>query len=53
MKYHILTLGCQMNKSDSERVRTVIEEMGYQWTDDEEEATLLGRSGLFGAAKIN
>jgi tRNA-2-methylthio-N6-dimethylallyladenosine synthase len=42
MKYHILTLGCQMNKSDSERVRTVIGGMGYQWTDDEEEASLLG-----------
>lgn len=42
MKYHIVTLGCQMNKSDSERVRTVIEGMGYVWTDNEEEATLLG-----------
>ncbi len=42
MKYHILTLGCQMNKSDSERVRTMIEGMGYQWTDEEEEASLLG-----------
>jgi tRNA-2-methylthio-N6-dimethylallyladenosine synthase len=42
MKYHILTLGCQMNKSDSERVRTVIEEMGYRWTENEEEANLLG-----------
>jgi tRNA-2-methylthio-N6-dimethylallyladenosine synthase len=31
-----------MNKSDSERVRTVIEEMGYSWTDEEEEANLLG-----------
>ncbi len=31
-----------MNKSDSERVRTVIEEMGYRWTDIEEEANLLG-----------
>jgi len=42
MKYFILTLGCQMNKSDSERVRTVIEGMGYGWTDNEEEADLLG-----------
>ncbi|HEX2395184.1 MAG TPA: MiaB/RimO family radical SAM methylthiotransferase [Bacteroidales bacterium] len=42
MKYYILTLGCQMNKSDSERVRTVIEGMGYRWTDNEEEADLLG-----------
>jgi tRNA-2-methylthio-N6-dimethylallyladenosine synthase len=42
MKYHILTLGCQMNKSDSERMRTVVEGMGYQWTDNEEDANLLG-----------
>jgi tRNA-2-methylthio-N6-dimethylallyladenosine synthase len=31
-----------MNKSDSERVSTVIEKMGYRWTDNEEEAELLG-----------
>ncbi len=31
-----------MNKSDSERVRTVVESMGYRWTDDEQEANLLG-----------
>lgn len=42
LKYHIVTLGCQMNKSDSERVRTVVEEMGYVWTDEEDEAHLLG-----------
>ncbi len=42
MNYHILTLGCQMNKSDSERVRTVVEGMGYRWTDKEEDASLLG-----------
>ncbi len=33
MKYHLVTLGCQMNMSDSERVRNVIEGMGYQWVD--------------------
>lgn len=42
MKYHIITLGCQMNKSDSERVQTVIEKMGFRWTEDEGEANLLG-----------
>jgi tRNA-2-methylthio-N6-dimethylallyladenosine synthase len=31
-----------MNKSDSERFRTVIEGMGYRWTDDEGKADLLG-----------
>lgn len=31
-----------MNKSDSERVRAVLDAMGYQWTDKEEDAGLLG-----------
>ncbi|MCL3779808.1 tRNA (N6-isopentenyl adenosine(37)-C2)-methylthiotransferase MiaB [Prolixibacteraceae bacterium JC049] len=42
MKYHLVTLGCQMNISDSERVRSVLERIGYVWTDNEEEANLLG-----------
>jgi tRNA-2-methylthio-N6-dimethylallyladenosine synthase len=43
MKYHLITLGCQMNVSDSERVKTILEDkLGYQWTDDEQEAGLLG-----------
>ncbi|MDX9905737.1 MAG: tRNA (N6-isopentenyl adenosine(37)-C2)-methylthiotransferase MiaB [Bacteroidales bacterium] len=42
MNYHLLTLGCQMNLSDGERVRTVIDGMGYQWTESEEDAGLLG-----------
>jgi len=42
MKYHVVTLGCQMNKSDSERLTKVIEEMGFVWTESEEEADLLG-----------
>jgi tRNA-2-methylthio-N6-dimethylallyladenosine synthase len=42
MKYHILTLGCQMNMSDTERTKPVIERMGYVWTDNEDEASLLG-----------
>jgi tRNA-2-methylthio-N6-dimethylallyladenosine synthase len=43
MKYHLITLGCQMNMSDSERVRTIIESRtGYQWTDLEEEANMVG-----------
>ena len=43
MKYHIITLGCQMNISDSERVKAVLDEkMGYTWTDNEEEAQLVG-----------
>ncbi|MEA3444887.1 MAG: MiaB/RimO family radical SAM methylthiotransferase [Bacteroidota bacterium] len=42
MKYHLVTLGCQMNKSDSERVKTVIESIGFRWTENEDEANLLG-----------
>jgi tRNA-2-methylthio-N6-dimethylallyladenosine synthase len=42
LNYHLLTLGCQMNLSDGERVRTVLDGMGYTWTENEEEAGLLG-----------
>jgi len=42
MKYHLITLGCQMNMSDSERVSSVIDKLGYTWTDDEREANLVG-----------
>lgn len=31
-----------MNMSDSERVRNVIEGMGYQWVDNEEDANIIG-----------
>jgi len=42
MKYHLITLGCQMNLSDSERVISVLDKAGYSWTDNEEEAVLIG-----------
>ena len=42
MLYHLLTFGCQMNLSDGERAKKVIESMGYRWTDNEDEAQLLG-----------
>jgi len=42
MKYHLVILGCQMNYSDAERIRTVLEKMGFQSTDDEQEANLIG-----------
>ncbi len=42
MKYFLLPLGCQMNRSDTERVRTVLHEMGFTETDKEEEANILG-----------
>jgi len=30
MKYYIITYGCQMNKSDSERIAAVLENKGYK-----------------------
>jgi tRNA-2-methylthio-N6-dimethylallyladenosine synthase len=42
MKCCIVTLGCQMNQSDSERIRSVIEGMGFEMTEVEEEAALIG-----------
>ncbi len=42
MKYHLISLGCQMNLSDTERVRTVMQGIGYSSTENEEEASLLG-----------
>ncbi len=42
MKYHLVTLGCQMNQSDSERVKRVLEGMGAQWTDNEQDANIIG-----------
>jgi tRNA-2-methylthio-N6-dimethylallyladenosine synthase len=42
MLYHILTLGCQMNLSDSEKVITVLNDMGLSRTENEDEASILG-----------
>jgi len=42
MKYYILQLGCQMNISDGERVQKVLEGLGYEATEDENEANIVG-----------
>lgn len=42
MNYHLITLGCQMNKSDAERVKTVLDSMGLSYVDNEDQANLLG-----------
>ncbi len=42
MKYSLVSLGCQMNLSDVERVSLVLEAMGYEHTESEEEASILG-----------
>jgi tRNA-2-methylthio-N6-dimethylallyladenosine synthase len=41
LKYHILTYGCQMNYSDSERVMTVLEKMGYELVNHYSQADLI------------
>ena len=41
LKYLILTIGCQMNKSDSERLSTVLENIGFAQTENEAEANLI------------
>jgi tRNA-2-methylthio-N6-dimethylallyladenosine synthase len=40
-KYHIWTIGCQMNKAESERLASRFEEMGYEATGKAEEADLI------------
>lgn len=42
MKYHLISLGCQMNLSDTERVNTVLQQLGFSQTEDENEASILG-----------
>lgn len=42
MKFFLLTLGCQMNISDGERIRTVLKNMGFEETTEEEDAILVG-----------
>jgi tRNA-2-methylthio-N6-dimethylallyladenosine synthase len=41
MKYHIVTYGCQMNTSDSERIASVLERLGYTKAKSEKEADFL------------
>ena len=41
MKYHIITFGCQMNKSDSEKIATVLENKGYKEASKINEADLI------------
>jgi len=41
MRYYIITFGCQMNKSDSERIATVLESRSYQPASNEKEADLI------------
>ncbi|MCL1468745.1 tRNA (N6-isopentenyl adenosine(37)-C2)-methylthiotransferase MiaB [Argonema galeatum] len=40
-RYHITTFGCQMNKADSERMAGVLEDMGFEWSEDPNDASLI------------
>ena len=40
LKYTILTMGCQLNENDSEKISGMAEEMGYSKTEKFEEANL-------------
>jgi len=41
LKYFIYTFGCQMNASDSERAAALLEKIGYQPAQNEQEADLI------------
>ncbi len=40
-QYHIWTIGCQMNKAESERLGSYLEQLGYENTATTEEADLI------------
>lgn len=41
IKYHLSVLGCQMNKSDGERIRSVLDELSFKETKSKDDADLL------------
>jgi len=41
-KFYLLIFGCQMNISDAERLATALKALGYQETNNEDEADLIG-----------
>lgn len=40
-KFQLLTYGCQMNKHDAEKIAHLLIDMGYEKTEDQEEAHLI------------
>jgi tRNA-2-methylthio-N6-dimethylallyladenosine synthase len=40
-RYHITTFGCQMNKADSERMAGILEDMGFEWSEDPNDADVI------------
>lgn len=41
MKYHVWTIGCQMNVADSQRLGSELEKLGYEYTDQVREADVV------------
>ena len=41
LKYYILTMGCQLNENDSERISGMLEKMGYTKTEKVEESDFI------------
>jgi tRNA-2-methylthio-N6-dimethylallyladenosine synthase len=41
MKYHVTTFGCQMNEHDSERMKGMLESLGYREADERADADLI------------
>lgn len=41
MKFHISTFGCQMNEHDTEKIIWVLEKIGYQQTNNRNEADII------------
>ena len=49
LKYYILTMGCSLNENDSEKICGMLEEMGYQKTENQNNADIIifNTSSLF------
>ena len=45
LRYHIWTIGCQMNKADSERISSYLEQIGYQPSPKADEAEIIVLNG--------
>ena len=41
MKYHVWTIGCQMNTADSRRLASALEQLGYTYADRPEQADVV------------
>ncbi len=39
--YHLITYGCQMNKNDSERISSLLKRIGFESTEEKEQADLI------------